>query len=226
MTTQHKPGGFRAVMESSNKKDTKEDFPTPPWATRALMEHVIKGVGPGPGFSVLEPAAGRGLMSDVLGEYFSSVRTQDLFDYGLPGCKIEDYVGKGYCVEPNSVDWMITNPPFKLAERFVQRGLDEAGRGVAVLCRSNWKEGIGRYQRLFSSRPPTFIATFVERVSMVKGRWDPKARTATSYSWFVWDKHQANQPAVDVWIPPCRETLTRKSDDLFLARFESLADAA
>jgi hypothetical protein len=41
---------------------------------------------------------------------------------------------------------------------------------------------------LFRDRPPTLYAPFVERVPMVKGRWDPGASTATSYAWFVWRK--------------------------------------
>jgi hypothetical protein len=51
--------------------------------------------------------------------------------------------------------------------------------------RSVWAEGRDRYERLFSKKPPTMIAQFVERVPMTKGRWDPEADTATSYAWFV-----------------------------------------
>ena len=36
------------------------DFPTPPWATRALFEHVLGDDGPSRRMSCLEPACGAG----------------------------------------------------------------------------------------------------------------------------------------------------------------------
>jgi hypothetical protein len=55
------------------------------------------------------------------------------------------------------------------------------------------------------------IAPFVERVPMVKGRWDPDASTATCYAWFVWVRDTA--PRAPFWIPPgCRTALTRADD--------------
>jgi hypothetical protein len=80
------------------------------------------------------------------------------------------------------------------------------------LVRTQWIEGLGRYEMLFRNRPPTLYAPFVERVPMVKGRWDPDASTATAYAWFVWCK-QALGPARITWIPPgCRASLTRSDD--------------
>ena len=53
-----------------------------------------------------------------------------------------------------------------------------------MLVRTQWIEGVERYEKLFRDRPPAIHAPFVERVPMVKGRWDPDATTATSYAWF------------------------------------------
>ena len=41
-----------------------------------------------------------------------------------------------------------------------------------MLVRTQWIEGVSHYERLFRDRPPTLYAPFVERVPMVKGRWD------------------------------------------------------
>jgi hypothetical protein len=80
------------------------------------------------------------------------------------------------------------------------------------LVRPDWIEGVGRYEKLFRERPPSLYAPFVERVPMVKGRWDPDASTATSYAWFVWSKTCSASPRV-FWIPPrCREHLTHSED--------------
>ena len=46
-------------------KNGPDDFPTPPWGTRALLTHVI---AVGSHETVLEPAANRGYMSEVLKE--------------------------------------------------------------------------------------------------------------------------------------------------------------
>lgn len=198
-----------AVMsQRSEPADSPDDFPTPPWATRALFEHVLT-----PrkleltDLTCLEPACGAGHMAKVLKEYFGEVHSYDAFDYNYG--RIRNFLTYPY--ETNAVDWVITNPPFRLAEDFVNRALTVARVGVAILARTVFLESVGRYENIFSKVPPTAFAQFVERVPMVKGRLDQKATTATGYAWFVWDKTTGNVPRL-VWIPPCRRSLERLSD--------------
>lgn len=186
--------------------DSPDDFPTPPWATRALLEHVI-GTDGLDQLSCLEPACGAGHMAKVLDEYFKEVRCADAYDYGFAA--IRDFLSYPY--ETNAVDWVITNPPFRLAEEFVQRSFDVARRGVAMLVRTVFLESVGRYNRLFLNDPPSKFAQFVERVPMVRGRLDGKATTATGYAWLVWEHHARDHCRV-VWIPPCRRKLERPND--------------
>ena len=189
--------------------DSADDFPTPPWATRALLEHVMRDKGNLKRMSCLEPACGAGHMAKVLKEYFGDVRCSDAFDYRY--APVRDFIARPY--EANAVDWVITNPPFRLAEEFVLRGLVVARRGVAILARTVFLESVGRYDRIFRSSPPAKFAQFVERVPMVKGRLDSKATTATGYAWLVWDKAHKSAPEV-VWIPPCRRVLEKRDDYL------------
>ncbi|RVD21164.1 SAM-dependent methyltransferase [Mesorhizobium sp. M4B.F.Ca.ET.017.02.2.1] len=196
-----------AVMAQRHEpKDSTDNFPTPPWATRALIEHVI-----GPenvrGMTCLEPACGQGHMSRPLQEYFGSVQSSDAYHYGFG--PVRDFLV--YPFEAVSHDWVITNPPFRLAEEFVDRALTVARMGVAMLARTVFLESVGRYEDLFSSRPPSKFAQFAERVPMVKGRLDRKATTATGYAWFVWEKASTAAPAL-MWVPPCRKILERDSD--------------
>ena len=212
------PSGSYSVMAGRQASVDKLDlFPTPPWATRALCEHVIEPLG-----AVWEPAAGLGHMAEVLREYFPRVYASDVHDYGV-GYKVGSFVGEGadLAERPFSPDWVITNPPFSLALEFVERGIEEANTGVAMLVRSVWAESATRFDRLFSKRPPAIIAQFVERVPMVKGRWDPKASTATGYAWFVWSEFESGSTRF-VWIPPCRNRLTKPDD---VARFAKLGAA-
>lgn len=208
-----------AVMsQRTEHRDSLDNFPTPPWATRALIEHVI-GQERVRGQSVLEPACGEGYMSRVLGEYFATVRSFDIHSYGYG--YVDDFLSSSW--DDNSVDWVITNPPFKAAEEFIGRGLRIARSGVAVLVRTVFIESVGRWERLFKDRPCTTFAQFVERVPIVKGRVDPKATTATGYAWLVWDK-EASEHSRIFWIPPSRRLLERAADyerrretDLFAA---------
>jgi hypothetical protein len=190
-----------AQRKPGTKHKALDDFPTPPWATRALAQHVISPKG-----TCLEPACGRGHMSAALGEYFDDVTSSDVADYGYGA--VEDFTRSAY--SPDSFDWVITNPPFKLAEEFFLRGMKIARRGVAMLTRTVFIEGVGRYERLFNVDKGWRLAQFVERVPMVEGRLDRDATTATAYAWLVWEKQRDKCDLA--WIPPCRKLLERQKD--------------
>jgi hypothetical protein len=172
------PSGWTATsnMRVEPRKGL-DDFPTPPWATRALMEMVSLQ-----DCSVWEPACGRGTMAVPLAEQAELVIRSDIVDYGI-GAQVIDFLNTGWNFK---TDWIVTNPPFNLAVPFTLKALSLARAGVAMLARSNWIETVNRYDVLFKPHPPTFIMPFCERVPMVKGCYDPGAGTATSYSWYVW----------------------------------------
>jgi hypothetical protein len=197
-----------AVMaQRTEPKDSPDDFPTPPWATRGLIEHILDDKGALASQVCLEPACGQGHMAKVLKEYFGEVQTADAYSYGYGA--VRDFLTHPY--ETNAVDWVITNPPFRLAEDFVLRSLQVARRGVAILARTVFLESAGRYGAIFRDTPPSKFAQFVERVPMVKGRLDEKASTATGYAWLVWEKNAPPTPRL-MWVPPCRRKLERKGD--------------
>jgi hypothetical protein len=147
-------------------------------------------------------------MSKALLEYFQSVQSSDAYRYGYG--QVRDFLT--YPFEALSHDWVITNPPFRLAEEFVDRALIVARRGVAILARTVFLESVGRFESIFRDRPPSTFAQFSERVPMIKGRVDRKASTATGYAWFVWDKDAAPTFPRLAWVPPCRKALERDRD--------------
>lgn len=209
------------------------DFlPTPPWATRALIEHVL----PRAGWSgrslglVWEPCAGLRHMADVL-EESALVTASDA--HAIP-CAAP--IGPVFVLDfltldvPSDAadwapDWIVTNPPFRLAEAMAHRAIDVASAGVALLLRLQWLEGVGRWRDLFCRTPPTLVAPFTERVAMCEGGWDPDLASATAYAWFVWMRGdplhggaligpRGCRPGdLDLFlIPPCRAALTRPDD--------------
>lgn len=209
-----------AVMaRRTEAPDSLDFFPTPPWATRALLEHVLDL---GSGTVAWEPAAGEGHMAEVLREYFPKVYASDVHDYGK-GYSLGSFVGEGLdrATCPSQPDWIITNPPFNLAEEFLARALEEARVGVAMLLRTAWIEGQDRYRSIFQKMPPSKMAVFSERVAMQKGLWDPKASSATCYAWFVWQRSFEGRTEL-AWIPPGQRERLTKVDDA--ARFCKVAD--
>jgi len=198
-----------AVMaQRTEPRDSLDYFPTPPWATRALLEHIIRPMGFGStGESVWEPGCGEGHMARPLAEYFGRVEASDVHDYGFGD--VLDFLTCQPGFAP--VDWIITNPPFRFAEPFVRTALAQARVGVAVLVRTAFLEGIGRYGSLFSTQRPAVVAQFAERVPMHKGRLVENGSTATAYCWVVWRSAETSTTRFD-WIPPCRRKLERAGD--------------
>lgn len=201
--------------------DSLDFYPTPPWATRALIEHAILpqlgllGRKQLREMSCWEPAVGHGDMALPLGEYFGRVITTDIHDHGSTrGFLHRQHDFLMPFLPPialSGADWIITNPPFALAERFIERARQVKGwQGSAMLVRSAFLEGVGRYSRLYSSNPPTMVAQFTERVVMHHGKLSPTGSTATAYCWLIW--MAGRDPGPMVWIPPCRKALERPGD--------------
>lgn len=187
--------------------DSLDYFPTPAWATRALMTHCVDLDRR----KVWEPACGDGHMARPLAERARKVIASDVHDYGW-GHVVHDFLMPYVPDGADDVEWIVTNPPFRLAEQFVHRGLDIAYCGVAMLVRTAFAESIQRYEGLFRDRRPAIVAQFVERVAMVKGRVDEDASSATAYCWMVWHRNPVEKKTTFLWIPPCRAQLERDGD--------------
>lgn len=223
-------GGNRstAVMQRrAVAPDALDYFPTPPFATRALTEQLAAMGEPLEQLTVWEPACGEGYMAAALGEAFDVVRVSDIHPYGDHA--IIDFPLEAHRAPP--CDWIITNPPFSLAEDFIAAALGHATRGVAMLVRLSFLESEGRVAGLFRDTPPSLVLVFAERVVMLKGRLvrrgsiDPfateagrKASSATSYCWLVWLIDATPSASAWIrdtrlrWIPPCMERLERAGD--------------
>lgn len=199
-----------AVMaQRKEPHDSLDYFPTPPWATRALCEWLFKSAFAARDDDAWEPACGEGHMARPLGEYFNRVYASDVHDYGYG--EVIDFLWK----HERQAHWIITNPPFNLAQQFALSGIERAHAGVALLVRTAWLDGgasaDSRFRSLFLPYPPSAILQFCDRVPMVKGRLDKDVSTATAYCWVVWVKHWARGTHFH-WLAPCRKKLERPGD--------------
>lgn len=197
-------------------KSALDDFPTPPWATRALFYYVFPQVFVLNREPVLcEPACGRGHMARTLKEFSNRVYASDIKDY-KKGYPIVDFSNDP--VPP--YDLLITNPPYKLANQFVQRGLIEANIGVALLLRTLWMEGgkdvpTSRWNTVLKKHPPNVVALISARMPATKGRVIQHHPVFFSHSWFVWNKMNPARHGDTrlVWIPPEAQRLFEKPED-------------
>lgn len=207
-----------AVMQQrAEPHDSLDYFPTPPWVTRAICERIRDLYSPDIShLTAWEPACGEHHMVRPLREYFGAVIASDIAPYD-GGHEVSDFLFQ----RERRADWIITNPPFLLAERFVRHALERADIGVAMLTRTAFLEGGGRFDGsgprgdgvgLFKPNPPADIFQFVERVPMLKGRLDRNASTATSYCWILWRARSTASSTRFHWLAPCRRRLERDAD--------------
>lgn len=163
-------------------------YPTPEWATRALIRHEHFDGG------IWEPACGDGAMATVLAETGCPITSSDLYDRGYGEAGL-DFLETARCA-----DNIVTNPPYHSAEGFAARGLELASRKVCLLLRLAFLEGAARQRSLFSTTPPSRVWVFSERITFYpKGAIQAGSGTV-AYAWFVWDK-EADGPTELKWFP-------------------------
>lgn len=181
-------GGFKPTPKRFADLEGPDFFPTPEWATYALI-HNERFVG-----DIWEPACGNGAMARVLKQTGSGVEASDLFDRGY------GEIGVDFLKASRFVDNIVTNPPYNSAEAFVKAGLAQAGKKVALLLRLAFVEGANRQRTIFKDHPPSRIWVFSERITFYPAGAVQKGSGTTAYAWFVWDK-QAPARTEMKWLP-------------------------
>lgn len=99
---------------------------------------------------------------------------------------------------------IITNPPYKYAQAFVEKALETVADGhkVAMFLKLQFLEGKAR-RKLFSSNPPKKIYVSSSRLLCAKNAEFQKMRdgggSAVAYAWYVWEKGWKGDTVVK-WI--------------------------
>lgn len=169
-------GAFKPTMKRSADLDGPDFYPTPEWATYALVDNErFSG-------DIWECACGDGAMASVLKHASKSVRSSDLYDRGF-GERGVDFIGSR-----RPADNIVTNPPYNSAEAFVRTGTEQARRKFALLLRLAFLEGANRANTIFARVPPARVWVFSERITFYPKNATVKGSGTTAYAWFVWDK--------------------------------------
>jgi hypothetical protein len=164
-------------------------YETPAVATEALLR-----TEEGLPHCVWEPCAGRGSITRVLRAHGHAVIASDIFDYG--GLHfVRDFLGE--IGMPAGVEAIVTNPPFKIAEKFVEHALQLAPL-VVMLLRLAFLESERRCA-ILEGRGLARVHVFRKRLPMMhrdnwKGR---KANSGMAFAWFVWDRSHVDPTIVD-----------------------------
>jgi hypothetical protein len=182
-------GGFKPTLKRFADLDGPDFFPTPAWATYALIDNErFKG-------TTWESACGDGAMSRVLETGCERVVSSDLFDRGY------GEGGVDFLSVNRRVDNIITNPPYNSAEAFVAAGVRQANKKVALLLRLAFLEGANRARTIFNDFPPSRVWVFSERITFYPKGAIVRGSGTTAYAWFVWDKSSPNTTELK-WLKP------------------------
>ena len=182
-------GGFKPTMKRFADLEGPDFFPTPAWATYALIDNEdFKG-------DIWECACGNGAMSKVLSESNPKVASSDLYDRGF------GEVGHDFVTSNRRSKNIITNPPYNSAEGFVHSGLKNSSKKFALLLRLAFLEGTNRQRTIFTKYPPSRLWIFSERITFYPHGAVQKGTGTTAYAWFVWDKDAPGSTELK-WLKP------------------------
>jgi len=182
-------GGFKPTMKRFADLGGPDFFPTPKWATHALIDNEsFKG-------EIWESACGNGAMSQVLEQTGQPVVSSDLYDRGY------GEGGRDFTLATRKSANIITNPPYNAAEAFVRQGVKLAGNKFALLLRLAFLEGANRANTIFAETPPSRVWVFSERITFYPAGAVQQGSGTTAYAWFVWDKESPGGTELK-WFKP------------------------
>lgn len=189
-------GTSLAGMSTTRERVQDDYYATPYQATEILLDEV-KFNG-----SFLEPCVGGGHIADIIKKYYPNecVYGSDLVDRGYPNTLeadflIYDFLGQKF-------DNIVTNPPYSLAQEFLEKGMDivnDSGK-IAMFLKIQFLEGAKR-RDMFKKYPPKYVYVFSKRQnpwrngSQVDEKGKPWASTMC-FAWFVWEKGFKGEPIV------------------------------
>lgn len=171
-----------ASNHTDKEREENDFYATEPKAAELLCDLIT--------FSPLiwECACGKGHLADVFEKRGYIVKATDLVyrGYGEGGV---DFLK---CDRPFNGD-IITNPPYKFAQEFVEKAISLVNEGhrVAMFLKLTFMEGQKR-KKLFTQFPPKYIYVSSSRLQCAKNaefeRMKDGGGGAVAYAWYIWEK--------------------------------------
>ena len=176
-------------------KSYSDLYTTPQEAMDALCKHVTFDKS----LTYFEPCKGIGNISDYMKTKLDiHMETNELFGYSESDFT-EDYLKPRKKVSDGwDYDVIVTNPPYRIAQEFVQEGFKYA-KVQYHLLRLNFLEGKRRKQELYSQQHLKRVFLFSYRISCAKGVQEEPQANAVAYAWFEFDRDYVGNPEL-VWL--------------------------
>ena len=192
----HKILGGKIKNKTPQERAIYDTYYTPPQVVKLLLQ---KEKFPG---VIWECACGKGHISNVLSNYGYQVYSTDIrTDKSIKGIGGIDFL-KNKVSHPS----IITNPPFSLAQEFIEHALSlKKVQKAAFLLRIAFLESIKR-QRLFLNNPLKTVYIISNRLPHWNSHKQEWNRTGGQFghAWFVFDKKYKGKPTLD-WLTYNRE---------------------
>lgn len=189
-----------ASNHCTEEREENDFYATPPCATKALIKYCKENNINIFDRTILEPACGKGHITDVLIKEGLDIIAFDIIDRGYEHQK--DKID--FFVYDDDINYnIITNPPYKFAKEFIEHSLDivKPDSYVCMLLKITFLEGKSRYE-MFKNNPPYKVLIFSNRVNCSKQgdfEKDPEYGGAVGYAWYIWKKGYEGKPEID-WI--------------------------
>ena len=166
--------GASNMAQAEREKD--DYYATSPIAAECLADMEILSK------NIWEPACGEGHLSKVFEARGFNVKSTDLVYRGYGEGNI-DFLAQR---DPYNGD-IITNPPYKYAEAFIEHALELVPRGnkVCMFLKLTFLEGKKR-QALFHKYPPKVIWVSSSRIPCATDGEFKNSMIA--YAWYIWEK--------------------------------------
>lgn len=192
--------GLMLGVNPNAQRQTEDFYATEPKALEIFLEQLEKD-GVKLSEKIWECSCGQGHLANILKEKGYDVIASDLIDrgYGQGGIDfLSDFLidrEKSYKGD------ILTNPPFKLAEKFVEKGMELLleGNKLILFLKIQFLEGQKR-KELFNKYPPKYVYVNSARQLCAKdGEFEKYTATTQFYAWYVWEKGFIGEPIIR-WI--------------------------
>lgn len=179
--------------QDNSDREENDFYATHPKAIPPLMDFLGWQEG---GKLILEPCCGEGHLSIMLEAFGHRVISTDLINRGY-GLGDIDFL-KDHYTQEFDYDAVVTNPPFKYAQEFVEKSLKLAPL-VCMFLKLSFLESRKRV-KFFSENPPSNVCVFIDRIPCSKnGNFYKNESNPICYSWFIWKRGYHGKPTIE-WI--------------------------
>lgn len=196
--------GTKLVGDNPKRGRVENDYYATPFnATEALLNALNESGETLSNDSILEPSAGEGHIVKVLKDFYpyNEIVANDI---AYRGSRLGIDVNGGIDFlnyEPHrKFDTIITNPPFALAQEFIEKAFELSNHYVIMFAKIQLLEGDKR-RKMFDNSPLKYVYVFSKRVNPLRNgeatdeNGKPWASTMC-FAWFVWEKDYEGEPII------------------------------